>query len=291
VIYHKPVLLKEVIGYLKPKENKEYIDVTAGGGGHTLELLKKKARVLAIDRDPEAIEYIKKNQYKFLSSGNLVLVKQNFANLAEIAKNWNFKKNNGILFDLGVSSWQLENETRGFSFDKSGPLDMRMDPELGICAKDIINNFNERRLYEVFKTYGQEKFSRTIARAICRARQVKTIETTAELSLIVKEVYQKRNIRSKLHPATKTFLALRIVVNSELLNLEKCLPQTVDLLKKGGRLVIVSFQSLEDVIVKRFFKQEKKMKVLTKKPIVPDILEILKNPRARSAKLRVAERI
>ena len=291
--YHRPVLLQKTIEFLDPARGKLFIDATVGGGGHAFELLKRGRKVLGIDRDPEAIKHIKKSQKLKAKSQKLVLVCGNFRQIGEIAKSEGFSQLSGILFDLGVSSHQLEEARRGFSFIHEGPLDMRMDPNLNVRAFDLVNNFDKRRLNEIFKTYSQEELSWPIADAICRARQVKTIETTTELAKIVEAVYA-RHIKRKnkrIHPATKTFLALRLVVNSELLNLEDSLPQTVDLLEIGGRLVIVSYHSLEDGIVKRFFKQESRLKILTPKPIGPENSEIEANPRARSAKLRVAERI
>ena len=293
---HTPVLLQKTVEFLDPEPGKLFIDATCGFGGHTEELIKKGSKVLGIDRDPEAIEYLRKSQESRVKSQRLVLIQGNFADIGEIAKEAGFGKVDGILFDLGVSSVQLASPERGFSFIKGGPLDMRMDPTLGISAGDIVNNFEKRRLYEIFKNYGQEKFAGAIAGAICRARELKPIETTAELARVIEEVYKTggvwiRDKAKKLHPATKVFLALRIVVNSELLNLEKALPQTVELLNRKGRLVVISFHSLEDGIVKRFFKHQANLKVLIPKPIGPEKTEVLANPRSRSAKLRVAERI
>jgi len=290
-VIHVPVLLQEVVRFLDPKAGKVIIDATAGAGGHTEEFLRRGAQVLAIDRDPEAIKYLKKSYGSQVINHKLVLAQGNFANIGEIAQKKGFSRVDGILFDLGISSDQLADAKRGFAFAKVGPLDMRMDPNLEVTAYDLVNNFDERRLYEIFSTYGQEKFSRAIARAICRARQIAPINSTQRLANIIREVYGKKNIRTKLDCATKSFLALRIVVNSELINLENALPQTIEILKKGGRLAIVSFHSLEDGLVKRFFKQEKQLLVLTKKPVTPGASEILKNPRSRSAKLRVAEKI
>lgn len=293
--YHEPVLLREVVDCLKPAPGKLYIDATVGGGAHTFEIIKHGARVLGIDRDPEAIEYIKKEvkgQKPKISLGeDLVLVNENFNKIGEIAKSHGFEKVNGILFDLGVSSHQLEKAARGFAFRKSGPLDMRMDPTLAVKASDIINNFDQRRLNEIFETFAQEQLSWPIADAICSARTIKPIETTQELTSIIGGVYRKKGQKTKIDPATKVFLALRIIVNSELLNLEEALPQTIDLLKDQGRLVTISFHSLEDAIVKRFFKQQKKLIILTKKPIVPSSREVLRNPRARSARLRAAKKV
>ena len=284
---HKSVLLHEVIEFLDPQKGDAFIDATIGFGGHTEKLLEKSTRVLGIDRDPEAIEYLKS---EFRDYKNLVVVRGNFADIGKIARSHNFTSVKGILFDLGVSSCQLEKAERGFSFQKEGPLDMRMDPAITVRAYDIVNNFERRRLYEIFKTYGGEKFSRRIAGAVCSARKVKPIETTTELARII-EGAVPGGARERIHPATRTFQALRIVVNSELLNLEQALPQTADLLKVGGRLAVVSFHSLEDKIVKRFLKQEKRLLVLTKKPIGPTESEIRDNPRCRSAKLRVAKKV
>ncbi|MCR4324944.1 MAG: 16S rRNA (cytosine(1402)-N(4))-methyltransferase RsmH [Candidatus Curtissbacteria bacterium] len=285
-VYHKPVLLQEVIDFLNPKAGTRFIDATLGGAGHAQELTKRGAEVLGIDRDPDSLEFARSKQIPALT-----IERGNFADIGEIAKRSGFDQIDGILFDLGVSSNQLDNAQRGFSFTKEGPLDMRMDPNLTVRASDIINNFDERRLSEIFKTYGQEKFSRSIANAICSARQVGPIETTTELAEIVKRAIPRGVRREKIHKATRTFQALRIVVNSELLNLEQALPQTPDLIRPGGRLVVISFHSLEDAIVKRFFKQEKQFKILTKNPIGPQDEEIEENPRSRSAKLRAGEKI
>ena len=292
---HTPVLLQKTVELLDPAPGKLFIDATCGFGGHTEELVKKGSKVLGIDRDPEVIRHLRKSLGSRVKSQRLLLIQGNFGDIGQIAREAGFGKVDGILFDLGVSSVQLENPQRGFSFTRDGPLDMRMDPALGLLARDIVNNFEKRRLYEIFKNYGQEKFARAIAGAICRARELKPIATTAELARVVQDVYKtggvrKRDKAKKLHPATKVFLALRIVVNSELLNLEKALPQTLELLNKKGRLVVISFHSLEDGIVKRFFKHQANLKVLIPKPIGPEKTEVLANPRSRSAKLRVAER-
>jgi len=304
VRYHKPVLLQEVLDYLKPSPGKVYIDATAGGGGHTFEIIGQGAKVLGLDRDPESIEYLDKEvkssprfsgeagqKSKVKISKNLFLVNGNYNKIGEIANSHGFEKVDGILFDLGVSSHQLQIANRGFSFRKSGPLDMRMDPKLNIQASDIINNFERKKLDEIFKKFAQEKFSWSIANAICSARQVRPIETTEELATIVRGVYKKRGLKNKIDPATKVFQGLRIVVNSELVNLEEALPQTTQLIKSGGRLVVISFHSLEDSIVKRFFKQDNSWKIITPKPIRPNLNETEVNPRARSARLRAAIRV
>lgn len=293
MIYHESVLLQEVIKFLDPKPGKVFIDATIGGGGHTFELLKHGSKVLGIDRDQESLDYI---QGKFQIEKGLILEKGNFSQITQIAKDNGFSNVDGILLDLGVSSHQLEDPKRGFSFLKEGPLDMRMDKNLNIKAYDLINNFEKRRLHEIFKTYGQEELAGPIAAAVCSARQIAPIASTVQLAKIVEQVYSRckprlRSYGRKIHPATKTFQALRIVINSESLNLQQCLPQTVDLLNLGGRLVVISFHSLEDGIVKRFLKTNRKLRILTERPIGPTLTEISDNPRARSAKLRAAERV
>ena len=240
--YHQSVLLKEVTEFLNVRPGCLYIDATIGGGGHTRQILKRGGKVLGIDCDPDAIEHIKKSQKSEIKSQKLVLVYGNFSNIGDIAKGKGFDQVDGVLFDLGVSSHQLETPIRGFSFAKDGPLDMRMDTRTNVTAADLVNNFNQRRLNEIFKTYADEKFSWPISGAICRARQIRPIKTTGQLAEIVTEVYQKylkkhsHSLQAKLgmvkiHPATKVFQALRIIVNSELLNLTESLPQTFK--KKG----------------------------------------------------------
>ncbi|OGD85823.1 16S rRNA (cytosine(1402)-N(4))-methyltransferase [Candidatus Curtissbacteria bacterium RIFCSPLOWO2_01_FULL_41_18] len=293
--YHQSVLLQEAIKFLNVKPQHLYIDATIGGGGHTRQILRRGGKVLGIDSDPESIAHLNKKfkieNLKLKIGEDLILAQGNFNRIADIARSHGFSKVSGILFDLGVSSHQLETAQRGFSFQKEGPLDMRMDKNSNIRAFDLVNNLEKRRLNEIFEKYAGEKLSWSIASAICSARKIKPIETTDGLAHIIKEVYRRKHLRTKLHPATKAFQALRIVVNSELLNLEEALPQTVNLLEKQGRLVVISFHSLEDSIVKRFFKYEKRLKVLTKTPIGPGSGEILHNPRSRSARLRAAVKI
>ncbi len=296
--FHTSVLLKESIEFLNVKKGEIYIDATAGGGGHTEEILKHKGKVLAIDRDPEAIKYLNN---KFQVGKDLVIIQGNFNRISEIAHTKDFSKVSGVLFDLGVSSHQLEKAERGFSFLKEGPLDMRMDPSINVMARDIINSFEKRRLNEIFQKFSDEKLSWPISESIISARKVKRIETTKGLAEIIHEVYRKKRKKNwgprakrgviNTDPATRVFQALRIVVNSELLNLQEALPQAKTLLKAQGRLVIISFHSLEDRIVKRFFKQSKKLKILTKTPIGPSASEIKNNPRSRSAKLRAVEKL
>lgn len=285
--YHRGVLANELLEYLQIKPGEKYIDATVGGGTHTEAILAKGGLVLGIDQDEDAIKFLKEKNLE-----NLKLVSSNFEHIKKIAQEHGFTNVSGIIFDLGVSSHQLDEGSRGFSFLKEGKLDMRMDKRTKVTAADLINNLDKRRLNEIFQTYGQEKFSLAIAGAICSARQIKPIQTTTELAEIVSEVYRKSRVYDlKIHPATRVFQAIRIVVNSELLNLESSLPQTIELLGEHGRLAIISFHSLEDGTVKRFFKTESRLQIITKKPIGPQEAEIRENPRARSAKLRVAEKV
>ena len=284
--FHESVLTKEAIDFLRVKRGDLYIDATLGAAGHTREILKKGGKVLAIDRDPESTKFVETLKLK-----NLKVVNNNFSHIYKIAIEFGITKVSGILFDLGVSSHQIKDAKRGFSFKKSGPLDMRMEPNLAVTAADIVNNFEKRRLYEIFQNFADERLSRPIADAIFSTRQIKRISSTGELAQIIREVYARHKLKTKTDPATKVFQALRIIVNSELLNLEEGLLQTEKLLIQEGRLVVISFHSLEDAIVKRFFKGSKELKVLTKSPIGPTREEIERNPRSRSAKLRAAEKI
>ena len=286
--FHTSVLLHEVIDGLDIEVGKKYIDATLGGGGHGLEIVKRGGQVLGIDVDEEAIEYVKRiiGNWKFdPPKWRMKLVQGNFADIGEIAKENGFEKVAGILFDLGVSLHQLKTPERGFSFQKEGPLDMRMDPESGSAkAADLVNGLYEHELIELFEKYGGERMARAVARAICSARQVKRIETTGELAGVVERV---KNRQGRIHPATQVFQALRIAVNDELGSLERALPQIAELLEERGKVAIISFHSLEDRIVKQFFKE--KMHMVTKKPITASEAEIRMNPRARSAKLRIYE--
>jgi 16S rRNA (cytosine1402-N4)-methyltransferase len=301
--YHVPALLKETVDYLAVEPGKKFIDATLGGGGHSLEILRRGGELLAIDRDPEAIEYAgerlrkacpvldQKVQDKIPSPK---VVRGNFADIGRIAPENGFEKVDGILFDLGVSSHQLETSSRGFSFNLEGPLDMRMEPGLAVTARDLIKALSEKELSELFWRLGEEKHSRRFARAICQAREKEEIESCNQLAEVILRAAPPRGKFDRTHPATRVFQALRIAVNDELVSLRESLPQAAALLKPEGRLVILSFHSLEDGIVKRFFQEEEatgRLRILTRKPIEPTKEEILKNPRSRSAKLRAAEKL
>lgn len=288
---HLPVLLKEVLKYLDPRPGQNFVDCTFGFGGHALAILKKikpAGKVLGIDSDKETLAQTEKRK-------NLILAQGNFADLERIVKEQKFQPINGILFDLGVSSWQIDKSRRGFSFQKDEPLDMRLDPgKNNLTAGQIVSSWEETELKKIFQEYGEERFSGRIARAICSIRQNKKIETTSQLVKIIKQAVPGRFQHGKRHFATRIFQSLRIAVNDELNNLESALNQSLDILESNGRLAVISFHSLEDRIVKNFFREQARknnLKILTKKPVQPTEQEIKDNKRSRSAKLRAAVKI
>lgn len=287
-IYHTSVLLQEAVNSLNVAKEKRFIDATLGGAGHTKEILQKGGIVLGIDQDEDALNFVSEE----IKNSNLVVALGNFKDIDTIAKENDFSQVDGILFDLGVSSHQFDTGERGFSFQKVANLDMRMGTGLSVKAADLVNGLTKGELIELFIKLGEESFAKRIAEEIVKARAVRPIETTTELAQIAIKGYPKGF--HKIHPATKIFQALRIAVNDELNSLKIALPKAVDLLKKNGRLSVISFHSLEDRIVKEFLNEceEKKLGiVVTNKPIVPTKEEIVANPRSRSAKLRVFERI
>jgi len=287
---HIPVLQKEVIKYLDPKPNENFIDCTLGEAGHSMAILEKnspKGKVLGIDLDKNQISKLKGIQ-------RLILVNDNFSNLEEIVKKEKFSSVSGILLDLGMSSGHLEESGRGFSFLKKEPLDMRYDLENPLTAEKILNYWSEQEIRKILEEYGEERFSSSIAREIIEQRKVKPIQNTFQIIEILKKAIPYKYQHQRIHFATRTFQSLRIAVNDELNNLKKVLPQAVLILKPGGRLTVISFHSLEDRIIKNFFKERAaagELKILTKKPIGPGEQEIKNNPRSRSAKLRAAEKI
>ena len=288
---HIPVLQNEVLKYLDPKPNQNFIDATIGEGGHAISILERTSpngKLLGIDWSPEIIENCKLKIQNVKK--RITLVCDNFVNLKEIVKRERFLAVSGILFDLGMSSWHLEESGRGFSFLKNEPLDMRYSPQNPLTAEKIVNYWSKPEMEKILEEYGEERFAKKIAEEIIEARQSKPIKTTSQLVEIIKKAVLSRYRHQKIHFATRTFQALRITVNDELNNLEKALPQTLEILKPGGRLVVISFHSLEDRIVKNFYRDSspEKLKILTKKPIRPTPEEIKINPRARSAKLRAA---
>lgn len=286
---HVPVLLQEVIEGLSVKSGEQYIDATTGDAGHTKEILKKGGILLAIDSDPKAINRAK----GFISEAQKVtFAVGNYKNLEKIAVKHGFTKSQGILFDLGVSSAQLEDPTKGLSFTIDAPLDMRLDPKLKVTAKNLLNQLTKEQLYEILTRNAQEELAWPIAEAIVSSRSLKPIETTGELANIVVKAQAGKKL-GLIHPATKTFLALKIQVNKEIDNLNKGLSQAIKILKKDGRLVVISFHETEDRLVKLTFKKaqnQQALKILTKKPITASEAEININPRSRSAKLRIAQK-
>lgn len=293
--FHQPVLLKQTIEWLKVKPGCTYIDCTLGGAGHTQAILAKGGRVIGLDRDPEAIKFANERLSHTCPDAHWQLIKADFKDLAQILEKHEIKKVSGILLDLGVSSYQLDTKERGFSFQKDETLDMRMDPNASVKAVDLVNGLYEKELAELFFKLGEERLARPIAKAIIEQRKKEPVQTTRQLADLVTGIYKRHySVRSKIHPATKVFLALRIAVNDELNNLKAVLPQVVKVLTAKGRLVVLSFHSLEDRIVKNFLKKGKDqgwLTILTKKPIVPQKKEKELNPRSRSAKLRAAEKI
>jgi 16S rRNA (cytosine1402-N4)-methyltransferase len=291
---HLPVMKSEVLGYLDPKPNDDFVDCTVGGGGHAKAILERNSpegRVLGIDCDPNIIENVK-NMVKGTSyEKRLIPVCGNYANLSSIAKEFGFTSVAGVLFDLGLSSWHIEESGRGFSFYRNEPLDMRYNPENPLTAEKILNFWQRREIERILRVYGQERFASKIAMQIVKSRP---LTTTLDLVMAVEKATPRWYHRSRIHFATKTFQALRIAVNSELENFEKALPQTLEVMKSCGRLVIISFHSLEDRIAKNFLREKSReglIKILTKKPLRPSHGEVAQNPRARSARLRAAQKL
>ena len=304
---HVPVLVDEVLAGLQARPGGCFADCTVGPGGHASAILKEispSGRLLGIDADPDAIKISKDRLGDY--GETVTLVNDDFTNLEAICERYHFHPVDGILFDLGVSSLQLDTAERGFSFHLDAPLDMRFNPEQGLTASDIVNRFSEQELAKLIERYGEERHSRRIARYIAQNRP---ITTTAELAQLVQQASSASSRRSKIHPATRTFMALRIAVNSELQNLELALKQTPNLLRPGGRLAVISYHSLEDRIVKQFMRYAASscvcppgtiicrcghvptLKLISRKVIKPTTLEIESNRRSRSARLRIAERL
>jgi len=306
IFEHKSVLLDEIIDNLSIKEDGTYVDATLGGAGHALEVcrhLSERGHFIGIDQDEDAIESSKLRLKDYMD--RVDIVKSNYANIKNILEALNIDKVDGIYIDLGVSSYQLDNAERGFSYRFDSALDMRMDKSLEITAQDIVNDYSEQELYRVIKNYGEDIFAKNIAKHIVIARKEKRIETGFELVEIIKRAIPKKFQITSGHPAKRTFQAIRIELNKELEVLENSLETMIDLLKQNGRLLVISFHSLEDRIVKNIFKRcenpctcpknfpvcvcgnKSKGKVLMRKPILPSEEELEANPRAKSAKLRI----
>ncbi len=305
---HVPVLLNECIECLNIKEGGIYVDGTLGGGGHSscvLKRLNNTGKLIGIDRDSEALAYTSERLKEY---SNVVYVKDNHENIKNILIDLGIEEVDGILLDLGVSSYQLDEPSRGFSYMYDAPLDMRMNKDQEFTAYDVVNKYSEERLADIFFNYGEEKYSKSIARKIVDVRKTRAIETTYELVDVIKSAIPAKARNEKQHPAKRVFQAIRIEVNGELVDLENAICDAVMSLKTGGRLLIITFHSLEDRIVKKTFENlqgkctcppdfpkcvcgfKSYGKVITKKPIIATDDELEQNPRSRSAKLRVFER-
>jgi 16S rRNA (cytosine1402-N4)-methyltransferase len=297
-IRHIPVLPDEVLTYLRPLEGAILVDGTCGTGGHTEMLLQKGARVIAVDLDGDALKAASERLKSYIPD-RLELVHGNFRDLACILEKRSIGAVDGILADLGVSSLQLDDASRGFSFRSDARLDMRMDPDSSLTAADLLKKASEAELAKILWEYGEERYSRRIARAVAARRRAQPIETTRELAeLVLRATPKKGSGRWRIHPATRTFQALRIAVNGELDALSSFLDTAPQCLKPGARICVISYHSLEDRIVKRAFKalsakasgEGPRLSVLTRRPVEPSDEEVQRNPRSRSGKLRAAER-
>lgn len=305
---HEPVMLQEVLSWLVVNQTGVYVDGTIGGAGHARAILEQtRGRLIGMDCDADAVAAAEKRLAPFGS--RKVVVRANFADLGSVLKDLHIDQVDGVLLDLGVSSHQLNTAARGFSFNQAAPLDMRMDQNQKLRAYDMVNHYEATQLEKMIRLYGEEKMAARIAKAICEKRQTAPIETTVELAGLVAQAMPAHMRHQKIHPATRTFQALRIAVNRELDRITPGIEAAVDALSIGGRIAVISFHSLEDRMVKNSFREmaatcvcpkdipvcvcEKKavVKVLTRRAVVPSVEEIQNNPRARSAKLRVAERI
>ena len=307
---HKSVLLQESIKYLCPMEDGVYIDATMGLGGHTKSLLEAcnyKSKIIGMDVDENALNFSRERLEGH--EDNVEFVNKNFVNIDKALDELEIEKVDGIIADLGISSFQLDHSTKGFSFSRSEPLDMRMDASLRFTAYDLVNEMDQTELEHIFKVYGEERFARNIAKLIIKNRENKPIQTSSELAAIISNSIPRKFHPKRIHPATKSFQALRIAINNELENLKLFIDKAVSLLNPKGRLVIISFHSLEDRIVKKTFKKyespcicppdlpmcscgkEAQLKLVNKSPIKPTEEEIVENPRSRSSKMRVAEKL
>lgn len=313
--FHIPILLKEAVEAINPQSGENIIDGTVGGGSHAesfLERVSPTGKLLGLDLDEEAVIASKRRLEKF--SARAIIKRGNFADFEYFAREYNFHPINIFFLDLGISSQELNNEKIGISFLKKAPLDMRlggcgsrMDGET--TAESIINNWKEQEIEKILKNYGEERYAKNIAREIARERKTRRIVNTLQLVDIISKAVPSGYKKQRIHFATRTFQALRIAVNNDLYNLEKTLPGILEKIETGGRIAIISFHSLEDRIVKHFFRKEskdcicpleipicvcdhrKRLEIITKKPIMPSEEELAKNPRSRSAKLRVAKKI
>ena len=296
-VVHAPVMLKEAVDLLNPQEGGIYVDCTLGGGGHAKEILSRvgeTGHLIAFDKDRHAIERSQKVLAPYLD--RVTFMHRDYRFLADVLKELQIDGGDGILFDLGVSSYQVLEPERGFSYNYDAPLDMRMDDSSATTAADLVNTLSEQELGDIIYRFGEERWARRIASFIVEQRKKAPIKTTGQLTEIIKTAIPAAARRKGPHPARRTFMALRIAVNDELSGIEKGLRAGISFLKAGGRIVVISFHSLEDRIVKRIFREyaassQNSLRILTKKPLVPSEQEVLVNPRSRSAKLRAAEKV
>jgi len=289
---HKAVLLNETVHCLNVRPNKNFIDATLGAGGHAeaiLEHSKPNGIVLAFEKDPVLAAHTAKRLRKL--ARRLIVCREDYAGINEAVLKNKIKKVSGVLYDLGLSSWHLEQSGRGFSFQKDEPLDMRFNPEQSLTASEIINKYPLIKLKEIFKNYGEERNYIRVAEAIIDSRRHRPLKTTGDLLKAIAPVVAHGHQKGKIHFATKTFQALRIAVNNELGSLSRSLPQSLRVLEKGGRMAIITFNSLEAREVKKFFAENKNKLRIVKKSVRPSRVEIRDNPRARSATLRICEKI
>jgi 16S rRNA (cytosine1402-N4)-methyltransferase len=292
---HIPAMLEEVMEFLDPKENDVVVDATLGLGGHAEAILKRigtRGRLIGIDRDERSLRMAKERLRPYLEQTHFV--RGDFRDLDRILSDLGVTQVNGVLLDFGISSFQLDDPQRGFSFQMEGPLDMRMDQDNPLSAFELVNSLPEEELAAILRDYGEERWHNRIARTIVRQRSMRPIATTSDLrEVVLKAVPSRKGRGERIHPATRTFQAIRIAVNRELESIDIVLKKCVDLLAPGGRIAVIAFHSLEDRIVKQQFRalaQEGKVRLVVKKPLRPGEKECQENPRARSARLRIAER-
>ncbi|MBI5415183.1 MAG: 16S rRNA (cytosine(1402)-N(4))-methyltransferase RsmH [Candidatus Omnitrophica bacterium] len=289
---HIPVMPQEVLEYLRPRENDVIVDCTMGLGGHALAILQKigpHGRLIGIDRDAQSLKMVRERLMPYLDQCHFV--QGDFRDLDRTLGGLGIRDVDGILFDLGISSFQLDNPQRGFSFQTDGPLDMRMDQNNPVSAFDVVNSFSEQEIAAILRDYGEERWHHRIARQIVRQRAVRPVATTQELRDVVVQAMPYRRGHERIHPATRTFQAIRIAVNRELESLEAALDKSLEFLKPQARIAVLAFHSLEDRIVKQKFRTWAKAglaELIVKKPLRPGEKECLENPRARSARLRIA---
>ncbi|MBI5233910.1 MAG: 16S rRNA (cytosine(1402)-N(4))-methyltransferase RsmH [Deltaproteobacteria bacterium] len=309
-VFHRPVMTEEVVSLISPQSGGIYVDATLGGSGHAVEILKRSgpdARVVGIDRDEDALCLARRILAPYME--RITLVHEDYRNIKNVLAGLGIKAVDGVVFDLGISSFQLHGEGRGFSFQRRERLDMRIDRTQTLCARDLVNTLSEKELERVFRDLGEERHARAIARAVARQRERQAIETTDQLSAIVEAAVPRRLWPRNIHPATRVFQALRIAVNDELEGLKQGVTAAIDMLSPGARIAVISFHSLEDRIVKNTFNElaatcvcppdfpkcvcghKNTVRVITKRAVRPTGREVQENPRARSAVLRSAQKI